>query len=136
MEEKLYEKVMLARACSTRLYGNRENILYLLQCGEQGGRQILQKMRQTHGLAEWRAKERSTTRAPNYQEIQMIAKQIVKELGYYTKVADWNKKEYLKAKLRAALKNLLINVINGRAQYNEIEQLSKEIVNHAEIVCT
>jgi len=70
----------------------------------------------------------------NYQEIQTIAKQIVKELGYYTKVADWNKKEYLKAKLRAAVKNLLIKIINGRAQYNEIEQLSTEIINHAETI--
>jgi type I restriction enzyme R subunit len=72
----------------------------------------------------------------NYQEIQTIAKQIVKELGYYTKVADWNKKEYLKAKLRAAVKNLLIKTINGRAQYNEIEQLSTEIINHAETIYT
>jgi type I restriction enzyme R subunit len=72
----------------------------------------------------------------NYQEIQTIAKEIVKELGYYTKVADWNKKEYLKAKLRAAVKNLLIKTINGRAQYNEIEQLSTEIINHAETIYT
>ena len=68
----------------------------------------------------------------NLQEIQQIAKQIVKELGYYTKVADWNRKEYLKAKIRAAVKNLLIKTINGRAKYNEIEQLSTEIINHAE----
>ncbi|MEM1986556.1 MAG: type I restriction endonuclease subunit R [Nitrososphaeria archaeon] len=71
----------------------------------------------------------------NYQEIQKVAKEIVKELGYYIKVADWNKKEYLKARLRAAVKNLLIKAINGRAQYNEIEQLSAEIINHAEIIC-
>jgi type I restriction enzyme R subunit len=70
----------------------------------------------------------------NLQEIQQIAKQIVKELGYYTKVADWNRKEYLKAKIRAAVKNLLIKTINGRAQYNEIEQLSTEIINHAETI--
>jgi hypothetical protein len=61
----------------------------------------------------------------NYVEIQTIAKEIVNELGYYTKVADWNKKEYLRAKFIAALKNLLIKTINGRAQYNEI-------INHAE----
>jgi hypothetical protein len=40
----------------------------------------------------------------NYQEIQTIAKEIVKELGYYTKAADWNKKEYLKAKLSSRKK--------------------------------
>jgi type I restriction enzyme R subunit len=70
----------------------------------------------------------------NYKEIQTIAKEIVKELGYYTKVADWNRKEYLKAKIRAAVKNLLIKVVNGRASYSEIEQLSTEIMNHAETV--
>jgi type I restriction enzyme R subunit len=70
----------------------------------------------------------------NYKEIQGIAKEIVKELGYYTKVADWNRKEYLKAKLRAAVKNLLINIIDGRATYTEIEQLSEDIMTHAETV--
>jgi type I restriction enzyme R subunit len=70
----------------------------------------------------------------NQQEIQTIAKEIVKELGYYMKIADWNKKEYLKARLRATVKNLLIRIVNGRAGYNEIEQLSKEIMNHAEII--
>jgi len=60
--------------------------------------------------------------------------EIVKELGYYTKVADWNRKEYLKAKLRAAVKNLLIKVINGRGTYTDIEQLSEEILTHAETI--
>jgi type I restriction enzyme R subunit len=70
----------------------------------------------------------------NYKQIQAIAKEIAKELGYYTKVADWNRKEYLKAKLRAAVKNLLINIIDGRATYTEIEQLSGDIMTHAETV--
>jgi type I restriction enzyme R subunit len=70
----------------------------------------------------------------NYQEIKIIAKEIVKELGYYTKVADWNRKEYLKAKIRTAVKNVLIRVIDGRVSYTEIEQLSVDIINHAETV--
>jgi type I restriction enzyme R subunit len=70
----------------------------------------------------------------NYQQIQAIAKEIVKELGYYTKVADWNRKEFLKAKLRTAVKNVLIKVIDGRASYPEIEQLSTDIINHAETI--
>ena len=52
----------------------------------------------------------------------------------YTKVADWDKKEYLKAKIRAAVKNVLIEVIDGRASYTEIEQLSIAVINHAETV--
>ena len=70
----------------------------------------------------------------NYKQIQAIAKEIAKELGYYTKVADWNRKEYLKAKLRAAVKNSLIKVINGRGTYTDIEQLSEEILTHAETI--
>ena len=53
----------------------------------------------------------------------------------YTKVADWDKKEYLKAKIRAAaVKNVLIEVIDGRASYTEIEQPSIAVINHAETV--
>ena len=70
----------------------------------------------------------------NYEEIKMVAKEIVKELGYYVKVADWNKKEFLKAKVRTVLKNVLIKTVNGRVAYEEIEKLSKEIISHAEVV--
>jgi len=70
----------------------------------------------------------------NYKEIEEVAREIVKEMGYYIKIADWNRKEYLKAKIRIALKNVLIRIIDGRAKYEEIEQLSKEIMNHAEAV--
>ena len=70
----------------------------------------------------------------NYKEIKEIARKIVKELGYYTKVADWNRKEYVKAKIRTAVKSLLIRVIDGRASYAEIEQLSIDVINHAETV--
>jgi type I restriction enzyme R subunit len=67
----------------------------------------------------------------NYKEIEKIAKDIVKELGYYIKVADWNRKEYIKAKIKAAVKNIVINVIDGRVNYKEIEQLSLEVIKHA-----
>ena len=67
----------------------------------------------------------------NYEEIEKVAKEIVKELGYYVKVADWNRKEYIKAKIRASVKNVLIKIIDGRVSYKEIEQLSLEVVNHA-----
>jgi hypothetical protein len=49
-------------------------------------------------------------------------------------VADWNRKEYLKAKIRAAVKNLLIKDINGRATYTEIEQLSSDVIGNAETI--
>ena len=68
----------------------------------------------------------------NYQEIEEVAKEIVKELGYYIKVTDWNKKELIKAKIKAAVKNVLIRVVAERVSYKEIELLSTEVFNHAE----
>ena len=72
----------------------------------------------------------------NYDEIKKVAKGIVKELGYYVKIADWNKKDYLRAKIRMIVKKVLINVIDARVDYKEIDRISKEILNHAEILYT
>ncbi|MCM8768884.1 MAG: DUF3387 domain-containing protein [Candidatus Omnitrophica bacterium] len=68
----------------------------------------------------------------NYEEIEKVAREIVKEMGYYVRVADWNKKEYLKARIRTAFKNVLIRMIAGRMRYEEVDELSKEIMNYAE----
>ena len=70
----------------------------------------------------------------NYEDIEEVAREIVKELGYYIKVADWNRKEYIKAKIRAAVKKVLIKVVDERASYKEIEKISNEVVNHAEVI--
>jgi type I restriction enzyme R subunit len=70
----------------------------------------------------------------NYEQIRDVAKQIAKELGPLTKVADWNRKEYLKARIRTALKNVLMKAIDGRGTYPEIEKLSVEVMTHAESV--
>lgn len=70
----------------------------------------------------------------NFSEIEEVAKEIVKELGYYVKVADWNKKEYTKAKIKAAVKRVLIRVMPDRVSYDEIELLSAEVMNHVEVL--
>ena len=70
----------------------------------------------------------------NYEQIQEVARKIIEELGPYTKVADWNRKEYLKAKIRAAVKKVLMKAIDGRASYTEIEKLSLNVMAHAEII--
>jgi type I restriction enzyme R subunit len=70
----------------------------------------------------------------NFDEVEAVAKEVVKEMGYYIKVADWNRKEYLKAKIKAALKKALIRIVDGRVKYEDIELLSKEIMRHAEEV--
>jgi len=68
----------------------------------------------------------------NYEEIKSVAKAIVKELGYYIKVADWNRKDYLRAKIKRALKKALIKVIDTRVDYKEIDKIASEILTHAE----
>jgi type I restriction enzyme R subunit len=68
----------------------------------------------------------------NYSDVKNVAKEIVNQLGIYTRTADWNKKEFMRAKIRAALKNILIKGIDGRASYPEIEQFSENIMSHAE----
>ena len=70
----------------------------------------------------------------NYEEIKSVAKAIVKELGYYIKVADWNRKDYLRAKIKMALKKALIKVIDARIDYKEIDKIASEILTHAEVL--
>jgi len=70
----------------------------------------------------------------NFQEIEEVAREIVKELGYYIKVADWNRKEYIKAKIKAAVKNVLIKIIDGRVSYKEIERLSGAVITQAMLI--
>ncbi len=70
----------------------------------------------------------------NYDEIKEVAKAVVKELGYYAKVADWNKKEQLRAKIKMAVKNLLIKVIDARVDYEKIDEIASKILSHAEVL--
>jgi len=72
----------------------------------------------------------------NYEEIKAVAKKIVKELGYYVRLADWNRKEYLRAKIKIALKNALIKVIDARISYREVDKIASEILIHAERMYT
>ncbi|MEM2918887.1 MAG: DUF3387 domain-containing protein, partial [Candidatus Altiarchaeota archaeon] len=68
----------------------------------------------------------------NKEDIRKVVKEIIKELGGYIKVADWNRKEFLKAKIKTTIKRILINAIDGRADYNQIDQLSIDVVKHVE----
>jgi len=70
----------------------------------------------------------------NYEEIRSIAKEVTKELGYYVKLADWSKKDYLRARIKTALKKILINTIDARISYAEIDKMASEILTHAEMV--
>jgi len=68
----------------------------------------------------------------NEDEIKFIAKEVIKKLGNFIKVVDWNKKESLRAKIRWAIKEILINVVDERVEYEKIENVAKEIYEHIE----
>lgn len=67
----------------------------------------------------------------NEQEVKEIAKEISQKLGYYVKIADWNKKESIKAKIRKALKDVLMKKINN---YDYLDKIVNEILEQAETI--
>ena len=50
------------------------------------------------------------------------------------KLADWSKKDYLRARIKTALKKILVNTIDARISYGEIDKMASEILTHAEMV--
>ena len=68
----------------------------------------------------------------NKEAIRLVVKEIIKELSGYITVADWNRKRFLKAKIMAAVKKILLKAINGRANYNEIDKLSINVMHYIE----
>lgn len=70
----------------------------------------------------------------NYEEIEKVAREVVKGLGEYVKVADWNKKEILRARIRKLVKDTLLKVIDERINYDEMDKIASEVLAHAEAV--
>ncbi|MCI4458634.1 MAG: type I restriction endonuclease subunit R, partial [Thermocrinis sp.] len=69
----------------------------------------------------------------NYEEVKEIAKLIVKKLGGYVKIADWNKKETIKAKIRKALKDVLRERLK-KYDYDYISKIADELLEQIELV--
>jgi type I restriction enzyme R subunit len=69
----------------------------------------------------------------NYEEVKEIARLIVKKLGGYVKIADWNKKETIKAKIRKALKDVLRERLK-KHDYDYISKIADELLEQAELV--
>ena len=69
----------------------------------------------------------------NYEEVREIAKLIVEKLGGYVKIADWNKKETIKAKIRKALKDVLRERLK-KHDYDYISKIADELLEQAELV--
>lgn len=68
----------------------------------------------------------------NENEIKQVAKEVVKRLGNYIKIVDWNKKETLRAKIKMAIKEILVKVVGERVEYKKIDRIASEIYGHIE----
>jgi type I restriction enzyme R subunit len=69
----------------------------------------------------------------NYQEVKEIAKLIVEKLGGYVKIADWNKKDTIKAKIRKALRDVLMERLE-KYDYDYISEIVNELLEQAESI--
>jgi type I restriction enzyme R subunit len=70
----------------------------------------------------------------NDDEIKYVAKEVIKALGNFIKVTDWNKKEILRAKIKMAIKEILINVVDERVEYHEVDSIASEIYEYVEVL--
>ncbi|MBW9222264.1 type I restriction endonuclease subunit R [Methanothermococcus sp. SCGC AD-155-C09] len=67
-------------------------------------------------------------------EIKEIVKEIINKLDPYIKVADWNKKESIRSKIKIIVKKSLINMANSKMSYKEIDSIANEMLNQIEVV--
>lgn len=70
----------------------------------------------------------------NEQQIKTVAKEVIKQLGYYVKIVDWNKKETIKAKIRTAVKDILLKIVNDRVEYKRIDEIASKVYEHVELL--
>ncbi|MEO0162170.1 MAG: type I restriction endonuclease subunit R [candidate division WOR-3 bacterium] len=70
----------------------------------------------------------------NEEEIKKVAREVIIKLGYFIKIVDWNKKETLKAKIKMAVKEILIEIVDGRVEYERIDKIASQIYEHAELL--
>jgi len=74
------------------------------------------------------------------EEIRDIVKEILDKLGSYIKVADWHKKESIRAKIKMIVKEslikkeLLIKMFDPKVSYKKIDAIANDILSHMEII--
>ena len=61
-------------------------------------------------------------------------KDILRELGPYIKVADWNKKAHIRAKIKMIVKQSLMRVANPDISYKEIDEIATEMLYQIETI--
>jgi len=73
-------------------------------------------------------------RFKNRDTLKRVVKEILKELNPYIRVADWNKKDSIRAKIKMIVKKTLINIVDSKMSYNEINAIASKMLNQMEIV--
>ncbi len=68
------------------------------------------------------------------EEIKNVVKEIVSGLGPYIKVADWNKKDSIRAKIKMIVKKSLIKLADSKMSYEQIDAIANEILSHMEVI--
>jgi type I restriction enzyme R subunit len=67
-------------------------------------------------------------------KIKELAKEIINNLGPYVKLADWNKKETLRATIRSIVKKSLLKLKNSKLNYNQMDSIAKEMLSQIEVI--
>ncbi len=70
----------------------------------------------------------------NEDEIKYVVKEVIKRIGSFIKIVDWNKKEAMRAKIKMAIKEILVNIVNERVEYSKIDSIASEIYEHIEVL--
>ncbi|MCI4463704.1 MAG: type I restriction endonuclease subunit R [Caldisericum sp.] len=70
----------------------------------------------------------------NDEEIKTVAREIIKRIGGYIKVVDWNKKETLRSKIRVQIKQILANSMGDNVDFDQINNLTTQIYEHIEVL--
>ncbi|ENN96238.1 HsdR family type I site-specific deoxyribonuclease [Methanocaldococcus villosus KIN24-T80] len=66
------------------------------------------------------------------EKIKDIAKEIAKTLSGYIKVSDWKRNKFIKSKIKAEVKRILMK--KGILEYSILNKLSNIIVEHAKVM--
>ena len=67
-------------------------------------------------------------------EIRNVIKKILDELSPYIKVADWNKKESIRAKIKTIVKKSLMKMAGSKISYKQIDTIANEMLAHMEVI--
>jgi type I restriction enzyme R subunit len=66
------------------------------------------------------------------REIEEIAREVARILSGYVKISEWKRKQYMKARIKAEVKRVLMK--RGFKNYSVINELSELIVEHAVVM--